>query len=292
MPPLHIARVRAYAKVNLDLRVLGPRADGYHEIRTLFQTIALHDTLWFSRVQGPLRVTSTDPELPTGAGNIVGKAARLVWAAGGRGGEPRGVTVRIVKRIPVQAGLGGGSSDAAAALVALDRLWNARLSPADLHRLAASLGSDVPFFLAGGTALGAGRGDVLYPLPDLPARFVVVAQPSEGVSTAEAYRWLAAARGGPGRLQQLAVPWSPYQTAVGNDFERVVFARLPAAARLRRVLARAGAELAMLSGSGSAVFGLFEREREARRAAGLLGTSAAGVWVTRLKARARRRSAG
>lgn len=292
MSRLRPERVRAYAKVNLDLRVLGRRPDGYHEIRTIFQTIALHDTLWFSPARGPLRITSTSPDLPAGAGNIVWKAARSIWRASGRAGDPRGVSVRIVKRIPMQAGLGGGSSDAAAALVALNRLWNAGLSPADLHRLAAALGSDVPFFLLGGTALGVERGDVIFPLPDLPPRPVVVVQPRDGVSTAAAYAWLAAAGPGAARRHRLAVPWAPHGIAVCNDFERVVFTRLRAAARLPALLRRAGAELAMLSGSGSAVFGLFTSERDARRAAGLVRASAEGVWVTRLKGRSRRGGAG
>ena len=288
MSPAETVRVRAHAKVNLDLRVLGRRADGYHEIRTLFQTLALHDTLVVSRGAGALRITSNDPGVPAGPSNLVWKAARLVWRASGRAGAPRGLTVHIVKRIPMQAGLGGGSSDAAAALQALNRLWRAKLSAGDLATLAATLGSDVPFFLLGGTALGVGRGELVYPLPALPPRPVVVARPADGVSTAEAYAWLSA-RGAAGaaRPRRLRVPWPPYEVSVRNDFEPAVFPRRPGAARLYRMLLRAGARPAMLSGSGSAVFGLFETEREARRAAGLVREAGADVWETRLAARPR-----
>lgn len=283
----HLARVRAYAKINLDLRVLGRRADGYHEIRTIFQTITLHDTLSFSHARGALRLTTSDPAVPADRTNIVWRAAALVWQASGRKGEPHGLSIRIVKRIPTQAGLGGGSSDAAAALITLNRIWNAKLSASDLAALAATLGSDVPFFLLGGTALGLGRGELIYPLPDLPPRPIVVAAPGRGVSTADAYRWLAGSDRVTGRPQRLPVPWPPHELAVGNDFEPVVFSRVPAAARLRRLFGRAGAEPALLSGSGSAVVGVFASERDARRAAALAAPVATRVWISRLKPRAR-----
>ena len=292
MPLLRSLRVRARAKVNLDLRILGRREDGYHEIRTIFQTLALHDTLWFSRTGGPFAITATDPEVPLDHANIVWKAARALWRARGAAREPHGVSVRIVKRIPVQAGLGGGSSDAAAALVALNRLWNLKLDAPALFDLAASLGSDVPFFLMGGAALGAGRGEVLYPLPDLPPMPVVLARPREGVSTGQAYAWYASARRRTARSQRLTVPWAPGLLHVRNDFEPVVFRHVPAAARLRRALIDGGAELAMLSGSGSVVFGVFGSDGHARRAAGVLPTSTAGVWVTRIAGRRSRRGTG
>ena len=285
MPRLRSLRVRARAKVNLDLRVLGRREDGYHELRTIFQTLALHDTLWFSRTSGPFAITATHPDVPVDHANIVWKAARALWRARGSAGEPHGISVRIVKRIPVEAGLGGGSSDAAAALVALNRLWDVKLGPPDLFDLASSLGSDVPFFLVGGAALGTGRGEVLYPLPDLPPMPVVLARPREGVSTAQAYAWYASATRHTTRLQRLSVPWPPGSLNVRNDFEPVVFRHVPAAARLRRALIDGGSELAMLSGSGSVVFGVFASEGDARRAAGLLPASTAGVWVTRFAGR-------
>jgi 4-diphosphocytidyl-2-C-methyl-D-erythritol kinase len=287
VPRFHTERVHALAKVNLDLRVLHRRDDGYHELRTIFQTIALHDTLTFSRTAGPFEMTVAGADVPADSTNIVWKAARLIWQAAGRAGEPHGVSVRIRKRIPVEAGLGGGSSDGAAALVMLNRLWNARLPPSVLFALAAALGSDVPFFLLGGTALGLGRGERLFPLPDLPPRHLVLARPREGVSTSQAYAWLREAERGSPSEQRLRVPWPPGVLAVANDFEPIVFRHVPSAERLRRLLTEAGADVALLSGSGSAVFGLFASETAATRAARRVPAGAGDVWVTRLRGRGR-----
>ena len=280
--------IRAFAKVNLDLRVLSQRPDGYHEIRTIFQTLALHDTLSFKPARAGFELRAAGEPVPAGSQNIVWRAARAVWEATGRRGEPQGVSIRLVKRIPVQAGLGGGSSDAAAALVAFDRLWRAGLSGAALFELAAGLGSDVPFFLLCGAAMGTGRGEVLVPLPDLPSRHVVLARPAAGVSTVEAYAWLDADTGRttpPG--QRLTVSWPPGAVAVANDFEPVVSRRLPEVQSLRHALIDQGAELAMMSGSGSAVFGLFVRERAAKQAASRLRENGVHVWRTEFRPRGR-----
>jgi 4-diphosphocytidyl-2-C-methyl-D-erythritol kinase len=187
----------------------------------------------------------------------------------------------------VQAGLGGGSSDAAATLIALNRLWGANLTSRSMFDLAASLGSDVPFFLVGGTLLAAGRGELLYPLPDLPVRHVVVARPAGGVSTAEAYRWLDAPERPAPERHQLSVAWPPGTIEIANDFEPVVAGRVPEIGALREILTRHGADLAMMSGSGSSVFGLFARESAARRA--LPAVQAAGSWGCQTQFRARRR---
>jgi 4-diphosphocytidyl-2-C-methyl-D-erythritol kinase len=278
-------RVRAFAKVNLDLRVLGRRDDGYHEIRTIFQTIALHDTLSFAPRRGPLELSASGEQVPLDGTNIVIKAAEAVWRAAGRKGRPQGTAIHLAKRIPTQAGLGGGSSDAAATVLALNRLWRAGLRAPDLLSIAGQLGSDVPFFLLGGTALGLGRGEVLYPLPDLPPAAIVVGQAGEGVSTAAAYGWLRAAQPAAVKPQQILVPWFPGSLNVLNDFEPVVLRRVPAARRLRRSLLEAGANVAMLSGSGSAVFGLFSDGEAARRAAGRLRNEGSAAWLTKLKGR-------
>jgi 4-diphosphocytidyl-2-C-methyl-D-erythritol kinase len=285
MRPLSI---RAFAKVNLDLRVLQRRDDGYHEIRTLFQTLDLHDTLTFRTTRAPFAIEASGEPIPVDHTNIVWKAAQAVWTVIGCLGEPHGMSVQIVKRIPVQAGLGGGSSDAAAALIALNRLWNARLSPIVLFDLARTIGADVPFFLLGGTALGVGRGDVLYPLADLPARHVVLARPSTGVSTGAAYGWLDAAAGStPPPRQRLSVAWPPGTLEVANDFEPVVCERVPEVAALRTILARQGAEVAMMSGSGSAVYGLFAREGAARQALAAVQGAGANAWQSQFRARRR-----
>src|SRR5712691_10563891 len=141
-----VMRVRAFAKINLSLRVLGQRADGYHELQTIFQSIALHDTLTIRAARGPFRLTCDDPGCPSGGTNLIWRAAERLWAVSGRRGDARDVAIDLVKRIPRQAGLGGGSSDAAAALRALGRLW--RVDEARLRVTAAELGADVPFFLA------------------------------------------------------------------------------------------------------------------------------------------------
>ena len=274
-------KIRAYAKINLDLRVLARRDDGYHELRTLLQTIALHDTLTFTRTRNPFELRVSGDAIPSDSRNLVWKAARSMWGAIGRRGEPEGLSVEIVKRIPVEAGLGGGSSDAAATLRALRRLWDAKISGRETFELATALGSDVPFFLLGGTALALGRGEILYPLPDLPPRHVVIAKPAEGVSTADAYRWVDERRaGGSSEYQRLEVSWPPGALAVCNDFELPVYEHLPQAGHLRNVLAESGADVAMLSGSGSAVFGLFSGSGAARRGASRAGELNASVWGT------------
>jgi len=181
--------VRAYAKVNLDLRIVGLLPDGYHDVRTVLQALRLHDTLTFTPARGRFVIECADPAIPTGDGNLIWRAADLLGhVAVPRRKVPAGMRVRLVKRIPSQAGLGGGSADAAATLVALTRLWGLKLDLVDLACLAARLGADVPFFLAGGTALGVGRGDDISPLAEPPTTAVVVAQPPFGVSTPDAYR--------------------------------------------------------------------------------------------------------
>jgi 4-diphosphocytidyl-2-C-methyl-D-erythritol kinase len=260
--------VRAHAKINLDLRIVARRADGYHDLRTVFQSLALHDRLVISRRRGAFAIESGEAGMPRDATNLVWRAAQALWSASGRPGDVRGVSVAIEKRIPPQAGLGGGSSDAAATLVALSRLWRTRFEAGDLARLGATLGADVPYFLVGGTALGLGRGELLYPLPDVPSMGVLVVKPSFGVSTADAYGWYAAARRPPrDDMQALAVPWYPGPLPVANDLEGAVMEHHPELLAIRRALLRSRAEVALMSGSGSAVFGLFPTVAGARAAA-------------------------
>ena len=279
---------RAFAKINLDLRIVGVQAGGYHELRTTFQSIALHDVLTFVPARGPFVIESDDPGCPA-HGNIVERAAVCLWQAAGQTGFPAGVRVRIDKRIPIAAGLGGGSADAAAALHALARLWGVRLTTTSMYEIAASLGADVPFFLQGGTARGRGRGDVLSRLPDRPRRWVVVATPPFGVSTAEAYRW----------FDEATLKGSPHERSVGrpfqgrrrphdiqgrrlfNDLQPPVVARHPEIGALVEQLKRAGASQAAMSGSGSAVFGLFTRRPDAEAAADALVGHGYRIIVTR-----------
>jgi 4-diphosphocytidyl-2-C-methyl-D-erythritol kinase len=253
-------RVLAFAKINLSLRVLGLRPDGYHEVRTVLQSIALHDTLTIRAVRGPFALTCDDPRCPSDSTNLIARAADEVWAAAGRRGRPHGVSIELAKRIPLQAGLGGGSSDGAAALRALGRLW--RVDGERLREIAAALGADVPFFFDGGTALGLERGDLLFPLVDHPAAWVVIFVPRFGVSTREAFEWWDALRSRDTRPR----------LELQNDLELVVAERHPQIIRLVGALRRAGASHAAMTGSGSAVFGLFASRRVAADAAAGIGT--------------------
>jgi 4-diphosphocytidyl-2-C-methyl-D-erythritol kinase len=275
-------RARAHAKINLTLRVGAARADGFHPIQTVFQALALHDTLEISVRPGPFELTCSDAGVPVDGRNLVTRAAREVWSALGRAGEPRGVGIHLVKHIPMQAGLGGGSSDAASALAALARIWQPHGPRVDLAAIAARLGSDVPFFLVGGTALGLSRGDELYPLADLQGFSVVLAQPAFGVATADAYRWFdedrragTEARGDGGRA---LAAWPGLRLPLANDLEGPVVRRRPEIGAARRVLEDAGAVAAAMTGSGSAVFGLFATEAASRR--GARAAAEAGLLAT------------
>jgi 4-diphosphocytidyl-2-C-methyl-D-erythritol kinase len=280
-------RARAYAKINLDLRVLGLRPDGYHELRTVFQTIDLFDTLTFVARRGPFALRCAAPGVPQGPENLVWVAAARLWSALGRPGEPRDVAVRLVKQVPPQAGLGGASSDAAAALLALGRLWAGRPPLALLRDVAASVGTDVPFFLSGGTALGLGRGEEIYPLVDLPPHWVTLVLPPFGVSTREAYGWYEEDRQAgylesePRDLQVLPIPWPTRAAQMVNDLERPVARRHPEIAQVRAALRTSGAVGAAMSGSGSAVFGLFRTRAAAAAAARRLRRPGWRVVVTR-----------
>jgi 4-diphosphocytidyl-2-C-methyl-D-erythritol kinase len=264
--------LRPPAKINLTLRV-GLRLDtGYHEVRTLLQAIGIHDTLSLTPRRGPFALAVQGPGIPADPTNLVWRAADLLWRAAGRPGAPRDVHVRLEKSIPSAAGLGGGSSDAAAALLGLNAIWELRLPRRELLRLAGQLGSDVPFFLQGGTGLGLGRGDEVYPVDDIARLGVVVIKPSFGVATADAYRWLdedrtAGAPSGPvwdGR--EVEVGWPRGPVTLLNDLEAPVARRHPIVGDMIDACRREGALAAAMTGSGSAVYGLFP-ESVATRAA-------------------------
>ncbi len=263
-------RLPAFAKINLCLHVLGPRPDGYHELRTIFQTIGLRDKLELSRTAHPgITLEVNDASLPAGSENLV---YRAIDAIGGEIGFPGGVHARLEKRIPVARGLGGGSSDAAAALIGMLRLSDKKLPLARLIEIAAGLGTDVPFFLFGGRALALNRGDEIYPLPNVPKRTILVVSPRNiSVSTKDAYQWLSAEltkRSEPHRIWGFcALCWSRQGAGISNDFEAPVFRRHPRLGEVRDGLLKRGAADAALAGSGSAVFGVFRNPAQARRAA-------------------------
>lgn len=231
-------QVASYAKINWSLRVVRKRDDGYHDLDTIFQTISLHDTLTFE-VADHFALTCSDRTVPVDERNLVAKAARAL-------GVDR-VAIHIDKRIPAGGGLGGGSSNAAATLVTLSKMFGI---DAPLERIALQLGSDVPFFLLGGRAHGAGRGEILTPLPDLDVVPLLLVMPRERVSTAEAFRIVKI--GG----------------NANNDFEEPVFTKYPRLREYKQRLIDAGATFASMTGSGSSIFGVFadDATRDAARA--------------------------
>jgi 4-diphosphocytidyl-2-C-methyl-D-erythritol kinase len=334
--------VRSFAKINLGLAIGPKRADGFHDLRTVYQTIGLHDVLRLGVKRGSgIEIVCADPRVPTDETNTCFKIiarAMAVLKAKGR------VVLEIEKRLPVQGGLGGASGNAVAALFALERALKKRLSGPERLRIAAEVGSDLPLFLVGGTVLGVGRGEEVYPLPDLPAMPCVIATPGIGVSTPKAFAdwdaavervenpgeqgsacadeglrahadraelrgtqrgrkdsmkltasnpsdrmmelgravssWLSGVPGkksgrpsgvpamGRGRAETLLLDL--VRTGIENDFERVVFPQHPELRDVKRVLERAGALYASLSGSGSAVYGLFQTKNSAAKAAKML----------------------
>jgi 4-diphosphocytidyl-2-C-methyl-D-erythritol kinase len=268
-------RLRAFAKINTGLKILSKRPDGYHEIRTIYQTIGLHDRLEISisKTRRGVAVECDNPAIPDGPGNLVYRTCEA-WAQarGWRGG----IQVQIRKTIPLGSGLGGASTNAAATILGLERLTGDLLDLSARQKLGAALGSDVPLFFLGGRVLGCGRGEEVYPLSDLPARTCLIIFPGFSVATAEAYRQAGlrlTEQGGSAYSNKFGawpqfplMSWGPAE----NDFEQVVFARWPELARCKRRLIRAGADVASLTGSGSAVYALFSSSRKMALASELI----------------------
>src|SRR3954471_11529493 len=305
------ASVPSFAKINLGLRIGPLRADGFHELRTVYQTIALHDmvSVSFGRGSG-IEIRCKDPRVPTDSTNTCVKTVeRAMQALKVRGR----VVIEIEKRLPVQGGLGGASGNAVAALLALEGSLRKELPAAERLRIAAEVGSDIPLFLIGGTVLGVSRGEEVYSLPDLPPTACVIALPEIAISTPKAFAewdeeakltpstqsdrmlefsreisaWLNAAqigrrsgvsaRGG-GRAENPLLDL--VRTGIENDFEKVVFPEHPELCEVKRVLERWGAVYASLSGSGAAVYGLFESKLRADSAAKKLEKSGTRAVVT------------
>ena len=300
MPPRFFERrgsADAFAKVNLGLTVLGPRPDGYHDIRTCFQAIDLSDEVTvFARRSRRSTVTlecdAKDLESPD---NLACRAARAFLS---RCRIRVAVHVSLRKRIPAGGGLGGASSDAAAVLRLLEGLLPGSVKMPELFEIAASLGSDVPFFLLGGTALASGRGTEVQAIGDLPHAAITLVMPQFRVSTAEAYRALAESRASgltsPGDATRMeSVASEPEAFAydcladwMRNDFEPVVFPRFPQLEDIKRKLLLAGARHALMSGTGSTVFGMFDSNPAARDAARSLSTEGLRVECSRFLGRA------
>ena len=269
-------RIPAYAKVNLRLEVLGKRADGYHELRTIFQTVGLHDSVEFRasrrpgislQIQGNETLAKEEIEK-----NLV---YRAVDALRRESRVRPGVEIILQKKIPAGRGLGGGSSDAAAALLGYLQFSRQKIEMPLLLDIAAGLGADVPFFLFGGTALGIGKGEEIYPIPDAPRRTLLIVSPKDiHVPTPDAYRWLHApelasltkSAANHKLFKFCALCWSAREASLSNDFEAAVFQRYPRLGKIKRDLLHRGASEALLAGSGSAVFGVFPSPAKARRA--------------------------
>lgn len=300
--------LRSFAKINLGLRIGPLRSDGFHELRTVYQTIALHDFVRVSIGRGTgIEIRCADSRVPRDASNTCYKVAeRAVDALKLRGR----VVIEIEKQLPVQGGLGGASGNGVASLLALENAAKRQLSGPERLRISAEVGSDLPLFLIGGTTLGVGRGEEVYALPDLPSVACVIALPELAVSTPKAFAdwdkltlsppfdrmlkssreisaWLAAAEGGRrsgvsarggGRAESPLLDL--VRTGIENDFEKVVFPQHPELREVKRVLQKAGAQYASLSGSGSAVYGLFDARKSAVAASKKLGARGTRAVVT------------
>lgn len=281
MPTPRTVFVPAYAKINLTLNVLGKRPDGYHALASVMQTVSLADTLLIRT--GESETVSCDVDVPElrSEQNLALRAAHLLRETAGR---PLGADIELRKVVPIQAGLGGGSSDAATALTALSALWDLHLPPGRLEELGAQLGSDVPFLVQGGTALVEGRGEVVTPLPDMRPLWLIVAKPAVNVSTAEIFRALAPADFGHDedtravvsairRGADLPVEW------LSNTLERVAIERYPEIAAVRSTLEHAGASPVRMSGSGPTLYAPFAHLGQAAEVYGRVAGALPQVWL-------------
>ncbi len=259
----------SFAKINWFLRILGKRADGYHELITVLQTVSLFDELTFDlREDGEIVLTCDDPQIPTDSTNLIVKAA---VALRNHLACTHGAEIKLTKRIPAKGGLGGASSNAALTLIALNALWRGKMNVDELTPLAGELGADVPFFLTGGRCVATGTGTTISPLPDAPRQHLIIVTPNAGVATANAYASLNAASLTTSDYDSIlssslaeqisadSTQW-PAGQRLRNDFETVIFEIEPEIERVKIALLEAGARGALLAGSGSSVFGVFDDE--------------------------------
>ncbi len=259
----------SFAKINWSLRVLAKRDDGFHELCTVFQTVSLHDTMCFAE-SNTLELTCDDPNVPTDDRNLINKAARALQKMTG---TTRGAAIRLEKRIPSPGGLGGGSSNAAVTLIGLKRLWQLEVSDRDLHTIAAEIGSDVPFFLSGGTAVGTGRGEIVEPIADTTAQAMLIVTPNVQVVTRDAFAGITVPSLTPeAQKRNLTVcrkeaeSFDLSHSVLINDFEVSLFSAYPEIKRVKDTLLKLGAVKAAMSGSGASVFAIFDKQ-ETRQAA-------------------------
>ena len=276
-------QIKAYAKLNWTLDVLYRREDGFHELRTIYQTVSLHDTVAITETNGTIEILCDDSRVPCDETNLAFKAAALLREAAG---VSKGARIQIDKRIPMAAGLGGGSSDAAATLLGLIKLWQIEIDDRTLFGIAASLGSDVPFFLIGGTALGVGRGEEVYRIEQADCQHLLLVNPGFAVSTRDAYEKLSRlTRSGSASIIPFtllaAKGISGLPLAARNDLEEAVLAAHPEIAEVKRRLLSLGARHAQMSGSGATVFGVFDNSQAIEQAES--EERAAGYWAQRVR---------
>jgi 4-diphosphocytidyl-2-C-methyl-D-erythritol kinase len=266
-----LLKLPSFAKINWTLRVAGKRPDGYHEVATVLQTVSLCDELTFAvRDDAEISLECDDPSIPVDETNLIVKAARKLLS-------PLGADIQLVKKIPAKGGLGGGSSNAAVTLLALNALWRLGLGNTDLRQIGSELGADVPFFFAGGTALARGTGTTLEEVADVPSQHLIIVTPNASVSTGTAYAALnAPSLTTPNSVSILSSSFTePFsgdysQWPLHNDFEGVIFELEPEIERAKLALLNAGARDAMLAGSGSSVFGIFSDKAARDQALGNL----------------------
>jgi len=292
--------LRSFAKINLGLAIGTRRSDGFHDLRTIYQTVALHDVVKVDAVRGVgIEIRCKDSRVPDDDSNTCWRVAERVLRTLKQRAK---IVIAIEKKLPVQGGIGGGSSNAVATMIGIEKALKTQLAPHDRLRIASEVGSDLPLFLVGGTVLGCGRGEEVWPMPDLPAWDIVIATPNIGVSTPDAFRrwdelvqdngkltdtglsdristfsrsafeWLASVpttgvptKEGGDRAETLLLDL--VRAGIENDFERVVFPEYPELRDVKRVFEREGASFASLSGSGSTVFGLFATKAAAEKTA-------------------------
>lgn len=259
-------KINAYAKINLTLDITGTRADGYHLLRMVMQSVSLHDTITIDKTEGPVAVYCVREDVPCDASNTAAKAAQAFFASVNQ--PNAGVRIQIEKQIPSQAGLGGGSADAAAVLHALNQMYGTRLSLQQLCEIGLTVGADVPFCVRGGTLLAEGIGEQLSAVPLMPDCVLVIVKPQIGVNTKEAFA-LADAALVPQKDSSAVMlkalesgSLSAVSGALSNAFAEIL--QIPQVEELRRKLCESGALNACMTGSGSAVFGIFDDEVAAK----------------------------
>ncbi|MBI4640535.1 MAG: 4-(cytidine 5'-diphospho)-2-C-methyl-D-erythritol kinase [Candidatus Tectomicrobia bacterium] len=261
--------IHSPAKINLGLEVLRKREDGYHDVKIIFQMITLSDLLTISEKDAGIEILSSHPDLPKGEGNLVFKAARLLMT---HLGIEKGVAINIEKKIPLAAGLGGGSSNAAATLWGLNKLWNLGVSREALRELGRSLGTDVPFFLFGTSAFARGKGDELHPSPNWRGVPLLLVNPTFPLSTAWVYKqWNASQTHDPNRMERLRSSLekgdlTQVASTLFNDLEPIALQYFPVIAEIKRKLMEMGARRALMTGSGPTLFGVFETPHMAEEA--------------------------